>query len=230
MQFDFAFVISICTNDVLLQWVFVGFLCCYLVIYFKVMNLKNVKRGLEQGSVFPRLKEHYNNVGRKALAEKFKYENIMQVPKLQKIVVSTGAKEVLVDPKLMDKIASELMAITGQKPIITRAKKSIAGFKLKEGAVLGCKVTLRSNIMYEFLDRLVNIALPRVRDFKGFYPTQFDGRGNFSIGLKEQIIFPEINYDKVDKVRGMNIVVVTSARNNIEAKALLEVFNMPFIA
>ncbi len=162
------------------------------------------------------------------LMKKFSYKNIMQVPKLEKIIVTMGVKDAILDPKLMPKALNELMLITGQKPIVTKAKKSIAAFKLREGVALGCKVTLRRTMMLEFLDRFVNIALPRMRDFRGFSSKQFDGNGNFAAGLKEQIVFPEINYDKIDKIRGMNIVIVTTANKNEEAKALLEAFHVPF--
>ncbi len=176
-----------------------------------------------------RLKVHYLEVSRLQLMNKYNYSNPMQIPSIEKIVVSMGVKEGISDSKVIEKASSELMLITGQKPIITKAKKSIAGFKLREGSPLGCKVTLRKTIMYEFLDRMINIALPRVRDFKGCKASQFDGCGNFALGLKEQIVFPEISYDKVDKIRGMNIVIVTTANSDVEAKSLLETFQMPFL-
>lgn len=177
-----------------------------------------------------RLREMYSKVIRDKLRSEFGYANIMQVPKLEKIVINMGVKEGATDSKIMDKIESELMLITGQKPVITKAKKSIAGFKLREGSPIGCKVTLRNNMMYEFLDRLISIALPRVKDFRGVSSKQFDGRGNFSLGLKEHIVFPEINYDKIDKVRGMDITIVTTAQTDAESKALLEAFDIPFVS
>ena len=176
-----------------------------------------------------RLQEYYSTTIKAKMMKDLGYKNIMQVPALQKIVVNMGVKDAAISQSVLDGVQKELFVITGQKPVITRAKKSIAGFKIREGMGIGCKVTLRGKIMYEFLDRLVNIALPRVRDFKGFSRKQFDGVGNFSIGLKEQIVFPEINYDKIEKIRGMNIVFVTSAKTNAEAKMLLELFNMPFL-
>jgi len=175
-----------------------------------------------------RLREHYETVVRKALQDQFNYTNPMQIPKLEKIVINMGVGEAAQDAKKMDAAVSEMTAISGQKPVVTRAKNSIAGFKLREGQVVGCKVTLRKERMYEFLDRLVNIALPRVRDFRGISGKSFDGRGNYSMGLKEQIVFPEIDYDKVDTIRGMDIVFVTTAKTNEEAKALLKGFDMPF--
>lgn len=175
-----------------------------------------------------RLQEGYEKQGRKALQEKYGYHNSMEIPRILKVVVSMGVKDAIQDSKVIDQAASEMMLITGQKPVIRKAKKSIATFKLREGMPIGCKVTLRRHMMYEFIDRLVNIALPRVKDFRGLEATQFDGRGNYSLGLKEQIVFPEINYDKIDKIRGMNIAIVTSAKTNEEAKALLETFDFPF--
>ena len=177
----------------------------------------------------PRLEEHYIKTGKKKIKKQFGFKNDLQVPKLEKIVVSVCTKEAVGDSKVIEKACEDLMVITGQKPVITKAKKSIAGFKLREGMKIGCKVTLRRKIMYEFLDRLINIALPRVRDFKGLNSRQFDGRGNFSLGIKEQIIFPEVDYNKVDKIRGMNIVIVTSTLVNEEARFLLETFNLPFL-
>jgi large subunit ribosomal protein L5 len=177
-----------------------------------------------------RLKEEYDAKVRPALMQQFGYANAMQVPRLDKIVVNMGVGEGVQDVKHVNAAAKELAAITGQKPVITRAKKSIATYKLREGMSVGCKVTLRRERMYEFLDRLVNIALPRVRDFRGVSPRSFDGRGNFALGLKEQIVFPEINYDQVDAVRGMDIVICTTARTDAEAKALLAGFQMPFIS
>lgn len=163
-----------------------------------------------------------------ALKKEFGYENVMQVPRLQKIVINFGLGEATQNPKVIERTVEQLAAIAGQKPIITRARKSIANFKLRENMPIGVKVTLRRERMFEFLDRLMNIALPRVRDFRGVSPKGFDGRGNFTMGLKEQIIFPEINYDQVDKVRGMNITMVTTAKNDAESKALLAHFGMPF--
>jgi large subunit ribosomal protein L5 len=174
-----------------------------------------------------RLKEVYNTEIKSALMQEFGYENAHQVPKLEKIVLNMGVGDATDDRKRVDGAIDDLTRITGQKPVATRAKKSIAGFKLREGMVIGAKVTLRKDRMYEFLDRLVNIALPRVRDFRGIQGKCFDGRGNFAMGLKEQIVFPEIDYDQVDKVRGMDIVICTSAETDDEAKALLKAFNMP---
>ena len=175
-----------------------------------------------------RLREHYDTVVRPALREQFSYKNPMQVPKLEKIVINMGVGEAAQDAKKIESALAELTAIAGQKPVVTKATKSIAQFKLREGQVVGCKVTLRADRMYEFLDRLVNIALPRVRDFRGVSGKSFDGRGNFAMGLKEQIIFPEIDYDKVESIRGMDIIFVTTAKSDAEAKALLKGFEMPF--
>jgi large subunit ribosomal protein L5 len=175
-----------------------------------------------------RLKEVYNEQVVPALKEEFNYKNPMQVPKLEKIVLNMGVGEASQDKKKIDGPVSDLTLITGQKPVTTKAKKSIAAFKLREEMVIGTKVTLRKDQMYEFYDRLVNIALPRVRDFRGVNGKGFDGNGNFAMGLKEQIVFPEIDYDKVDKVRGMDIVICTTARTDAEAKALLRHLNMPF--
>ena len=174
-----------------------------------------------------RLQEHYNLVVKQTLIEEFSYKNPMQVPKLQKIVVNMGVGEAGREPKKIDGAVADLTAITGQKPIVTKARNSIANFKLREGMIIGCKVTLRGDRMYEFLDRLVNVALPRVRDFHGVPATSFDGRGNYSLGLKEQIVFPEIDYDAVDQVRGLNVVIVTTARTDDEGRALLRGFNVP---
>ena len=174
-----------------------------------------------------RLQEHYNLVVKQTLIEEFSYKNPMQVPKLQKIVVNMGVGEAGREPKKIDGAVADLTAITGQKPIVTKARQSIANFKLREGMIIGCKVTLRGDRMYEFLDRLVNVALPRVRDFHGVPATSFDGRGNYSLGLKEQIVFPEIDYDAVDQVRGLNVVIVTTARTDDEGRALLRGFNVP---
>ncbi len=176
----------------------------------------------------PRLKSQYEGELKKTLKEEFGYSNDMQVPRLEKIVVNMGVGEAVADRKRLDGAVSDMTMITGQKPVVTRAKKSIANYKLREGMPIGCKVTLRRDRMYEFLDRLVNIALPRVRDFRGLNGKSFDGRGNYAMGLKEQIVFPEVDYDKVDTIRGMDIVICTSARSDDEAKALLRGFNLPF--
>lgn len=175
-----------------------------------------------------RLQDLYEKTIVKKLQEQFGYKNQMEVPKLKSIVLSLTVKEAISDSKALDKAKDQLFAIAGQMPVITKAKKSIATFKIREGMPLGLKVTLRKHMMYHFLDRFVNIALPRVKDFRGLSPRQFDDRGNYSLGLKEHIIFPEINYDKVDQILGMNIVFVTSARNREEAKGLLTHFNFPF--
>ncbi|GAB4172230.1 MAG: 50S ribosomal protein L5 [Thalassobaculales bacterium] len=177
-----------------------------------------------------RLKEHYDKVVRQKLIDAYQYKNPMQVPRLEKIVINMGVGEAVQDSKKVQAAAENLATIAGQKPVITRSKKSIATFKLRGGMGIGCKVTLRKDRMYEFLDRLVNIALPRVRDFRGVNPKSFDGRGNYAMGLKEQIVFPEIDYDKVDAVRGMDIIIVTTAKTDQEAKSLLEGFNLPFRA
>jgi large subunit ribosomal protein L5 len=176
-----------------------------------------------------RLQEHYEKVVKPALIKEFGYENPMQAPKLEKIVINMGVGEGTQDGKKVDAAASDLAIISGQKAVITRAKKSIATFKLRENLPIGCKVTLRRQRMYEFLDRLINIALPRVRDFRGVSPKSFDGRGNYALGLKEQLVFPEVNYDQVDAVRGMDIIIVTTAQTDAEAKALLRGFSMPFV-
>jgi len=175
-----------------------------------------------------RLREHYEKTVKSALVSKFGYKNIMAVPKLTKIVINMGVGEASQDRKKIEGAVDNLTAIAGQKPVITRARKAIANFKLREGQPVGCTVTLRKARMYEFLDRLINIALPRVRDFRGLPPKAFDGSGNYNIGLKEQMVFPEINYDKIDKVRGMNITICTTAKTDEEAYALLESFDMPF--
>ena len=175
-----------------------------------------------------RLKDFYKNDVVKALSEEFSYKNSSEVPKIVKIIVNMGLGEAIQNVKVLDSAAAELAAITGQKPVITKAKKSISTFKLRQGMPIGCCVTLRSERMYEFFDRLVNVALPRVRDFRGINPKSFDGRGNFSLGLKEQIIFPEIDYDKIDKIRGMNIAIVTTAKTDDEARELLKLMGMPF--
>lgn len=176
-----------------------------------------------------RLGEHYASVVRKALQEQFGYTNPMEIPRIEKIVINMGVGEAALDKKKIEGAITDITAISGQKPVVTRAAKSIAGFKLREGMVVGCKVTLRRERMYEFLDRLVNIALPRVRDFRGLNGKAFDGRGNYNMGLKEQIIFPEIAYDQVDKVRGMDITICTTAKSDDEARALLANFDMPFV-
>jgi large subunit ribosomal protein L5 len=175
-----------------------------------------------------RLQELYEKAVRPTLMQEFGYKNPMQAPRLEKIVVNMGIGEAVQDSKKAEAAANDLSAITGQHPVITRAKRSIATFKLRKGMPIGCKVTLRGQRMYEFLDRLITVALPRVRDFRGISGKSFDGRGNFALGLKEQIVFPEIDYDRVDAVRGMDIVVVTTARSDAEAKALLKAFDMPF--
>lgn len=175
-----------------------------------------------------RLEEHYATAVRPAMMEKFGYTNILQVPRIEKIVINMGVGEGVRDSKKVDNAAQELTAITGQKPVITHAKKAVAAFKLREGMPIGCKVTLRRDHMYEFMDRLVNVALPRVRDFRGLKPNSFDGRGNYSMGLKEQIVFQEVDYDKVDDVRGMDIIVVTTAKTDDEARELLRNFQFPF--
>lgn len=176
----------------------------------------------------PRLQAHYEAVVRDALTEEFGYKNRLAVPRLEKIVINMGVGEAAADQKKLDSAITDLTLLAGQKPVKTKAKKAIAGFKIREGMAIGAKVTLRRARMYEFLDRLVTIALPRVRDFRGISGKGFDGRGNFAMGMKEQIVFPEINYDKVDKVRGMDIVICTTARTDQEAKALLKAFSVPF--
>ena len=175
-----------------------------------------------------RLQEHYRDVVRGALTERFGYQNPMRVPKLDKIVLNMGVGEATADVKKLQSAMSEMTLISGQKPAVCRARKSVANFKLREGMAIGCKVTLRGRRMYEFLDRLINIALPRVRDFRGLSPKSFDGRGNYALGIREQIIFPEINYDDVDEIRGMDVVICTTAPTDEEARALLEQFNVPF--
>jgi len=175
-----------------------------------------------------RLKEFYKKEVAPALQKEFGYSNPMQVPAISKIVVNMGCGEASQNSKLIEGALSDMTAITGQKPVITRARKSIANFKLRDGMPVGCRVTLRGDQMWEFLDRLVNVALPRIRDFKGVSPKSFDGRGNYTLGVREQIIFPEIEYDKVDKVRGMDITICTTANTNDEGRALLKQFSMPF--
>ena len=174
------------------------------------------------------LREQYKNEIVPAMMKKFNYKSVMQVPKLEKIVINIGLGDVKENPKSLDNAVAELTLITGQKPVITKAKKSIAAFKLREGANVGCKVTLRAGKMYDFADKLFNVALPRVRDFRGLPANSFDGRGNYSLGIKEQLIFPEIEYDKIDKTRGMDIILVTSANTDEEAKELLTLLGMPF--
>jgi len=179
-------------------------------------------------STKPRLREHYDTTVRTVMQKEFGYENPMQVPKLDKIVINIGVGKAASDSKKIQTAVNELTLIAGQKPVVTRAKKAIANFKLREGQPIGVKVTLRKERMYEFLDRLVNIALPRVRDFRGVPAKSFDGRGNYALGLKEQLIFPEIDYDKIEDIRGMDIIICTTAKTDKEAKALLTAFNMPF--
>ena len=175
-----------------------------------------------------RLRDKYSTEIKDALMKKFGYKNVMQIPKLEKVVINMGVGEARENAKVLDAAVKDLETITGQKAIITKAKKSVANFKLREGMPIGCKVTLRGEKMYEFTDRLVNLALPRVRDFRGVNPDAFDGRGNFALGIKEQLIFPEIEYDKVDKVRGMDVIFVTTAETDEEARELLRLFGMPF--
>ena len=185
---------------------------------------------LDAATYTPRLREQFNTTVKAALKEEFGYKNDMMIPRLDKIVLNMGIGEAVADSKKIKSAHDDLMAIAGQKPVITKAKKSIAGFKVREEMPLGVKVTLRGDRMYEFLDRLVTIAMPRVRDFRGVSSKSFDGRGNYALGLKEHIVFPEINYDQVDEVWGMDIVICTSAKTDAEAKALLKQFNMPFTA
>ena len=175
-----------------------------------------------------RLKEMYKNEIVDAMTKKFGYKNVMEVPKLDKIVINMGVGEAKENAKVLESAVSDMERITGQKAVVTKAKKSVANFKIREGQSIGCKTTLRGDKMYEFLDRLVNLALPRVRDFRGVNPNSFDGRGNYALGIKEQLIFPEIEYDKIDKVRGMDVIIVTTARTDEEARELLRLFNMPF--
>ena len=175
-----------------------------------------------------RLKDLYNDEIVEALTKKFGYKNVMEVPKLDKIVINMGVGEAKDNAKVLENAVKDMETITGQKAVLTKAKNSVANFKIREGMAIGCKTTLRGEKMYEFLDRLVNLALPRVRDFRGVNPNAFDGRGNYALGLKEQFIFPEIEYDKIDKVRGMDIIFVTTAKTDEEARELLRLFNMPF--
>ena len=178
----------------------------------------------------PRMRKLYDEKIVKAMTEKFGYKNVMEVPKIEKITLNMGVGEATQDKKKVEAAAAEMELIAGQKPVVTRAKKSIAQFKLREGMPIGCKVTLRRDRMFEFLDRLVTIAMPRIRDFRGLNPKSFDGHGNYAMGLKEQIVFPEIEFDKVDEVLGMDIIICTTATTDAEAKALLKQFNMPFMA
>ncbi|ADC72647.1 MULTISPECIES: 50S ribosomal protein L5 [unclassified Thioalkalivibrio] len=175
-----------------------------------------------------RLREEYESNVKQALQKQFSYANVMEIPRVTKVTLNMGLGDAVADKKIIEHAVSDMTAIAGQKPVVTKARKSIAGFKIRDGYPIGCKVTLRSRQMYEFLDRLINVALPRVRDFRGFSAKAFDGRGNYSMGIKEQIIFPEIDYDRVDKIRGMDITITTSAKTDEEAKALLEAFRFPF--
>jgi len=175
-----------------------------------------------------RLREKFSNEIKKSMVEQFNYASVMQVPKIEKIVINMGLGEAASNSKVIDDAVADLTLITGQKPIVTRAKQSIAGFRLREGMPIGCKVTLRGEKMYDFLDKLINVALPRVRDFRGVSANAFDGRGNYTLGVKEQLIFPEIDFDKVSKVRGMDIVIVTTANTDEESRGLLKAFGMPF--
>jgi len=175
-----------------------------------------------------RLKDVYNSEIVDAMMKKFEYANVHQVPKIDKVVINMGVGEAKDNSKTLDSAVNDLTTIAGQKPVVTKAKKSIAGFKLREGVAIGCKVTLRGERMFEFMDRFINLALPRVRDFRGVSANSFDGRGNYAVGIKEQLIFPEIEYDKIDKVRGMDVIVVTTAKTDEEARELLRLFGMPF--
>ncbi|MBR3310776.1 MAG: 50S ribosomal protein L5 [Solobacterium sp.] len=175
-----------------------------------------------------RLEQKYKETVKPALMKQFEYSSVMEIPKLEKVVLNMGVGDAIQNPKVLEEAVEEMTQIAGQKPVITKAKKSIANFKLREGMAIGCKVTLRGERMYDFLDKLMNVSLPRVRDFRGVSTTAFDGRGNYTLGIKEQLIFPEIDFDKVNKVRGLDIVIVTSAKTNKEAYALLEQLGMPF--
>ncbi|MDR1616515.1 MAG: 50S ribosomal protein L5 [Syntrophomonadaceae bacterium] len=175
-----------------------------------------------------RLYNRYKDDIAPAMVSMFNYKNVMQVPKIEKIVLNVGVGEAIQNPKALDGAINDLKVISGQKPVVTRAKKSIAGFKLREGMAIGCKVTLRGSRMYDFLEKLINLALPRVRDFRGISPQAFDGRGNFSLGIKEQTIFPEIDYDKIDKIRGLEVAIITTAKTDEEARELLRKMGMPF--
>jgi large subunit ribosomal protein L5 len=185
---------------------------------------------MTEAAYMPRLKRQYNDAIRQAMIDEFRYPNVMQTPRLEKIVVNMGIGDAVHDRKKVDAAARDLALITGQRPILTRARKSIAGFKLREGMPIGAKVTLRRRRMYEFLDRLVTVALPRQKDFRGLNPKSFDGRGNYALGVKEHIVFPEIDYDKVDQILGMDIIICTTAQSDDEARALLKKFNFPFRA
>nr|WP_255319519.1 50S ribosomal protein L5 [Dendrosporobacter quercicolus] len=176
------------------------------------------------------MKEKYLNEVAPAMMEKFGYKNIMEIPKVEKVVLNMGVGEAVGNPKVLDAAVNDMMQIAGQRPVVTRAKKSLAAFKIREGMPIGAKVTLRGQRMFEFLDKLLNVALPRVRDFRGVNPKSFDGRGNYTMGVKEQLIFPEIEYDKVDKIRGMDIIIVTTAKSDEEARELLKLMGMPFSA
>ena len=189
---------------------------------------KKASKGNAKASYTPRLKEKYDTEVKKALMEKYHYESVMQLPKLVKIVINIGVGDATNDAKRLDEAVAELTQITGQKPVTTKARQSVASFKLRQGQAIGCKVTLRGVRMYDFYDKLVSIALPRVRDFRGVSRNAFDGRGNYTLGVKEQLIFPEIDYDKVGKVRGMDIVIVTTAKTDEEAFTLLDLMGMPF--
>lgn len=194
----------------------------------KAPKAKKASTGNKKAAIVSRVQVKYENEVRKALLEKYQYSSTMQIPALSKIVINIGVGDATQDSKKLEEAVSELTLISGQKPIITKAKKSIATFKLREGQEIGCKVTLRGLRMYDFFDKLVSIALPRVRDFRGVSKNAFDGRGNYTLGIKEQLIFPEIDYDKVAKVRGMDIVIVTTAKNDAEAYTLLDLLGMPF--
>ncbi len=182
----------------------------------------------EKAKYIPRLQKEYRDRIIPALIKQFKYKNVMMVPRLEKIIVNVGVGEASQNSKLLEGVSREIGAITGQKPLITKAKKSVSNFKLRAGMSIGCKVTLRRDKMYEFFDRLINVSIPRIRDFRGMSDRAFDGRGNYTLGIKEQIIFPEIDYDKVEKIRGMDITIVTTARTDEEARALFNAFGMPF--
>lgn len=189
---------------------------------------KSGRKPPKQEGYTPRLKERYRQTAVPALMKQFSYTNPMQVPRLEKVVINVGMGEAIQNAKLLDSAVNELSAITGQHPVITRAKKSIAGFKIRQGMAIGCKVTLRGERMFEFLDRFFNVALPRIRDFRGASPKSFDGRGNYSMGLKEQLLFPEIKYDEVSNIHGMDVIIATTAATNEEGKALLGLLGMPF--
>lgn len=195
----------------------------------KAPKASKVAVAKKEGVYTPRLQSVYENEVRPALQKQFNYKNGMEIPKLDKIVINMGVGENVSDSKVMQFAVNELGLISGQKAMVTKSKKAIAGFKLRENMPVGCKVTLRKQKMYEFLDRLINTALPRVRDFRGVPHKSFDGRGNYALGLKEQIVFPEINYDKIDQIRGMDIIICSTAKNDVEAKALLSALNMPFV-